>query len=172
MDNRLQTDERLQSDKRLQVGVAAPSKQPGGNVDHVHRGKRIGNPTIARLLRSARRIVEEMAWEEGLVWHPEEILRRVSPRGLADRVLPERGTPGGRACARAIRRYTGKPLTEKEARHWLAKTIGERLYGDVIGARSKIDEVRLVVTEKKIEVRAERPDTTLRGVGTAPFRYD
>jgi hypothetical protein len=158
--------------ERFQSDVTTPSKKPGGDIDHTCREKKIGDPTISRLLRSARRIVEEIAWGEGLVWYPDEVLRWVTPTGLARRVLPEAGTPAGRACARAIRRYTGKPLTEKEARHWLAETIGERLYGHVLGARSKIDEVRLVVTETEIEVRAERPDTTLRAVGPAPFRYE
>jgi hypothetical protein len=84
-------------------------------------------------------------------------------------VLPEGGTPAGRACAEAIRQYIEAPLPEEEARHWLAEEIERRLYGYVIGARSKIDEVRLVVTEKKIEVQAERPDSTRRTVGPAPF---
>jgi hypothetical protein len=156
--------------------MTTPSKKPG-DTHHACREKKIGDPTIARLLRSAREVVEEIAWEEGLVWHPKEILRRTSPMGLAERVLPDVGTPAGpdvgtpagRACAEAIRRYIEAPLTEEEARHWLAGEIQRRLWTYVIGARSKIEAVRLVVTESKIEVQAERPDTTRRAVGPAPF---
>lgn len=154
--------------ERFQSDVTIPSKKPG-NTHHACREKKIGDPTIARLLRSAREVVEEIAWEEGLVWHPKEILRRTSPMGLAERVLPDVGTPAGRACAEAVGRYIEAPLTEEEARRWLAGEIQRRLWTYVIGARSKIEAVRLVVTESKIEVQAERPDSTRRAVGPAPF---
>ncbi|MCS4190709.1 hypothetical protein GGP51_002192 [Salinibacter ruber] len=120
-------------------------------------------------MRSARRVVEETVWGGGMVWYPAETHRRFSPPELAEKVFPDLGTPAAGACARAIRGYTGKPLTENEARGWLAKEIDERLYMYVIGARSKIDEIRLVVTESKVEVCAERPDTTRKTVGPGPW---
>ncbi|MCS3782686.1 hypothetical protein [Salinibacter ruber] len=145
------------------------AEETENNAHHVEREKKIGNPTIARLLRSARRIVEEKVWGGGMVWYPAETHRRLSPSTLAGQVFPDLGTAAAGACARAIRGYTGKPLTEDEARGWLANRIGERLDRYVIRARSKIDEIRLVVTESTIEVRAERPDTTQKTVGPGPW---
>jgi hypothetical protein len=136
---------------------------------HIGREKKITDPTIARLLRSARRMVEERTWGSGMIWYPNEMLRRISPSELAEQVLPDTGTPTGQACARVIGGYAGKSLTEQEARCWLAEEIDKRLGKYVIGARDKIDEVRLVVTEHKIRVRAERPDTTRKTVGPAPW---
>jgi len=145
------------------------SEETETNAHHVGREKKIGDSTIAQLLRSARRIVEEKVWEGGMVWYPAETHRRLSPSELAERVFPDFGTPAAGACTRAIRGYTGKPLTEDEARGWLAEEIDRRLFEYVIGARSKINEVRLVVTESTIKVRAERPDTTRKAVGPGPW---
>ncbi len=145
------------------------SEEFDDNVHHVNREKKIGNSTIAHLLRSTKRIVEEEAWGSGMVWYPSEMLRRTSPSKLADRVFPELGTVASKACARSIGDYTGKPLTEDEARSWLANEIGKRLDRYVIGARDKIGEIRLVVTERTIDVRAERPETTRKTVGPAPW---
>jgi hypothetical protein len=147
----------------------ALSEEPDDDIGHVDREKKITDPTIAQLLRSARRIVEERAWGGGMVWYPGEMLHRASPTELANRVFPDVGTPAARACARSIGDYTGKPFTEEEARSWLANEIGKRLDRYVIGARNKIDEIRLVVTESKLEVRAERPETTRKAVGPAPW---
>jgi len=144
-------------------------KRPDDEADHVDQEKKITDPTIERLLRSARRTVEERIWDGGMVWYPSEMLRRTSPSELAKRVFPDLGTPAAKACARSIGDYTGKPLTEEKARSWLAGEIEERLYLYVIGARGKIDEIRLVVTEHAINVRAERPDTTRKAVGPAPW---
>jgi hypothetical protein len=138
-------------------------------ANHVGREKKIGNPMIARLLRSTKRIVEERAWEGGMVWYPDAMLRRSSPSKLAKRVFPNLGTPAAQTCALAIGSYIGKPVSEDQARTWLAKEIDERLDKFVIGARNKIDEVRLVVTENKIDVRAERPDMTRKTVGPVPW---
>lgn len=145
------------------------TEKPSGDAHHVGREKKIGDPTIARLLHAARRIVEEKVWEGGMVWYPTETYRQLSSSELVEQVFPDVGTPAGRACARAIQSYTGRSLTEEEARSWLAKEIEERLYRYVIGARSKIDEVRLVVTESTIKVRAERPETTRKVVGPGPW---
>lgn len=148
---------------------ASLPEEPDDDTEHVGREKKITDLTIARLLRSARRIVEERAWEGGMVWYPIEMLRRASSAELAKQVLPDAGTPAAQACAHAIGRYTGKQVNEDQARSWLAEEIEERLDKYVIGARDKIDEVRLVVTESKLEVRAERPETTRKAVGPAPW---
>ena len=140
-----------------------------GDIDHDDREQKTADSTITHLLRSARRIVEEKAWKHGMVWYPADMLRQSSSSELAKRVFPNIGTAAARACAQSIRVYTGKPLTEDEARDWLAREIDERLDKFVIGARAKINEVRLVVTERKIKVRAERPDTTRKAVGPAPW---
>ncbi|MCS4056131.1 hypothetical protein [Salinibacter ruber] len=145
------------------------SGETEANAHHVGREKKIGAPTIARLLNAARRIVEETVWGGGMVWYPAETHRRLSPSTLAGQVFPEFGTAAAGACARAIRGYTGKPFTEDEAQGWLAGKIGERLDRYVIRARSKINEIRLVVTESTIEVRAERPETTRKTVGPGPW---
>ncbi len=136
---------------------------------HIGREKKIGDPTIAHLLRETRRIMEERAWDGGMVWYPDSMLRQASPSNLAEQVLPDAGTPAAQACARAIGSYIGRPVSEDEARSWLTEEIDERLGKYVIGARNKIGEVRLVVTEHKIRVRAERPDTTRKTVGSAPW---
>ena len=145
------------------------SEKPNSDAHHIDREKKIGDPTIARLLRSARRIVEETVWEGGMVWYPAETQRRLSPSELAERVFPDLGTPAAGACMRAIQRYTGRPLTEEEAQGWLTDKIGERLDKYVIRARSKINEIRLVVTESTIKVHTERPDTTRKAVGPGPW---
>jgi hypothetical protein len=147
----------------------APASGGSDDADHVDREKKIGNLTIRRLLRSVRRIVEESAWDGGMIWYPDEMLRRVSPSKLAEQVFPDLRTPAARVCTQAIRSYIEKPLNENEARGWLAKEIDKRLYEFVIGARNKLCEIRLVVTESKIRVRAERPDTTRKAVGPAPW---
>ncbi len=145
---------------------------PGGlddDADHVGREKKITNSTIARLLRSARRIVEERTWGGGMIWYPSELLRRISPSELANHVFPDLGTSAAQICARSIGDYTGKPLTEDEARSWLANEIGKRLDRYVLGARDKISKVRLIVTKSEIEICALRPDRTRKTVGPAPW---
>jgi hypothetical protein len=104
-----------------------------------------------------------------MVWYPDAMLRRSSPSKLAKRVFPNLGTPAAQTCALAIDSYIGKPVSEDQARTWLAKEIDERLDKFVIGARNKIDKIRLVVTKSEIEVCAERPDTTRKAVGPAPW---
>jgi hypothetical protein len=156
-------------DRSLQTELPDSPEKPTGNIDHVDREKKITDPMVARLLRSARRIVEERAWEDGLVWYPNEILRWASSAELARSVFPDLGTTAARVCTQAVRNYIEKPLNENEAREWIAEEIEERLNKFVIGARDKIGEARLVVTERKIKVRAERPDTTRKAVGPAPW---
>lgn len=156
-------------DNAPKTSTPITTERPDDDPHHIGREKKIGDPTIARLLHAARRIVEERVWEDGMVWHPVEAHRRLSPSALAEQVFPDIGTPAARACARAIRKYAGTPLTEEEARGWLADEIGERLGRYVIRARSKTKEIRLVVTESTIKVRAERPDTTRKAVGPAPW---
>lgn len=151
------------------TNTPSTTEKPKSDAHRVDREKKIGNPTITHLLHAARRTVEETVWGRGMVWYPAETHCRLSPTELAERVFPDLGTAAAGACARAIRGYTGKPFTEDEARGWLADKIGERLDRYVIRARSKIDEIRLVVTESKVEVRAERPDTTLKAVGPGPW---
>lgn len=153
----------------LQQNASRPSATPGSGIDHIDREKKIRAPTIAHLLRAARRIVEEMVWENGMVWHPTEMLRQLSSSELAKRVFPDAGTPAAGACAKAIRSYTGKAFTEDGARSWLAEKIGERLDRYVIRARSKAHEVHLVVTQNEVEVCLGRPDTTRKAVGPAPW---
>jgi hypothetical protein len=151
------------------TNTPATSEKPNSDAHHVDREKKIGDPTIARLLHAARRIVEERVWGGGMVWYPAETHRRLSPPELAEQVFPDLGTPAAEACTRAIRGYTGKPLTEEEAQGWLADKIDERLDWYVVRARSKTKEIRLVVTESTIKVRAERPETTRKAVGPGPW---
>lgn len=152
-----------------QTDVPTTSEKPEDNAHHVGREKKIDNPTITHLLHATRRIVEEKAWEDGMLWYPDEMLHRTFPARLAKRVFPDAGTTAAKACARAIRSHTGKTLTEEEARDWLTDEIERRLGKYVIGAREKIDEIRLVVTKREIKVRAQRPDTTRKAVGPAPW---
>jgi hypothetical protein len=161
MEHRIDINETHMPDEKNCTAVADV-------ITHVDREKKIGNPTIAHLLRSARRIVEDIAWKDGLVWYPGSMSRHAPPSELANTVYPDQGSASARACTQEIRDYTGEPFTESEARDWLAGEIDERLFQYVIGARNKIEEVRLVVTEESVEVRAQRPDTTLTTVGPLP----
>jgi hypothetical protein len=156
-------------DEPLKTDMPTTSEKPEDNARPVERTKNIENPTITRLLHAARRIVEEKVWRDGMVWYPAETYRRLFPSELAKQVFPDIGTPAAGACARSIRRYTGTPLTEEGARDWLTGVIERRLHRYVTSARSKTREIRLVVTERKITVRAERPDTTRKAVGPGPW---
>lgn len=143
-----------------------------GDPETLTRRRKIQNDTIARLLLKVRRMVESWIWEDGMIWYPQQALRRIPPGSLAARVLPEEGTPAHRACVQEIRDYTNRSLSSAEALSWLAGKIEERLDRYVLQARSKLNKVQMVVTEKEIELRAERPDTTFPTVGPAPFQYD
>jgi hypothetical protein len=162
------TDDTWLDDTLLSARPVSPAEATG-DPETTPREKKIKSNTIAHLLQRARRLAEKWIWEGGLVWHPEKAFEEISADRLAERVLPEMGTPARRACAQEICNYTGDPLSGTEAASWLATKIEERLDQYILRARSKISEIRLVVTERSIEIRAERPDTTLSTVGPLPF---
>lgn len=136
------------------------------------RDHTIKNETIRNLLWKARRLAESWVWEGGLLWSPEKAFSEISPNYLAKTAFPKKGTPAYRACAQEIRNYTGDALSDREAVLWLSDRIRSRLDWYILQARSKIDKVRFIVRKRSIEVKAERPETTIDTVGPAPFDYD
>jgi hypothetical protein len=137
-----------------------------------HREHKIKNDTIRHLLWRARRVAESWVWNGGLLWSPEKAFKEISPDYLARQALPKKGTAAYQACVQEIRDYTGKDFSKSEAVEWLLGEIQSRLDRYILQSRSKIEEVRLIVRERSVKIKAERPDTTFDTVGPAPFSYD
>lgn len=152
----------------LQMDARPPSTNRHNDPMEVRTEKKIKNPLIETLLQDIRKNVEEIMWADGLVWYPTRARKMLPPRGLAKSVLPPAQTTKARAVRGEISEYLGRPLGYREMTDWLAGKVEARLWSYIIGARTKIDKVRLVVTESKIEVRSPRPDTTRRSVRKAP----